>query len=68
MELILTGRLIKVWEPGRKMPQTLFLLLGWLFQDFFFLHFLLWQLVNLEIKNSTSVGAGKSNGLQPTNH
>lgn len=67
MELILTGRLVEVWEPGRKTSQTLFLLLDWLFQDIFF-HFLLWQLVNLEIKNSTNVGAGKSNGLQPTNH
>lgn len=39
MELILTGRLVEVWEPGRKTPQTLFLLLGWLFQDIFFASF-----------------------------
>lgn len=29
----------------------------------YFFRFLLWQLVNLEIKNSTSVGAGKRDGL-----
>lgn len=41
---------------------------GLVVSGYFFFRFLLWQLVNLEIKNSTSVGAGKSDGLQPTNH
>lgn len=64
MELILTGRLAEVWEPGRKMPQTLFLLLGCLFRDiFFFFCLLLQQLINLEIKTSTGIVAGKSDGL-----